>query len=261
LCCAVQAAPVALDGPHDTSEPAVPVPQEPTAWGAPAGSRLDLPSAVDLGGRSGDEAALPGDADGVLLGLLRDMPRHEGTAKPHVDGAVKSPQPAAGPAERSPQPGGDGSGDFMAGGLFDALASGDQQAGFGSGVREWYREIDPGAGAEAPPGGRIEGAGMAEGSRDKPVRERLIPQPVIDFLRENRVWIFVGCLSCALLVLGFDVMRRNARGGPQRRATADRRLPMERRTSPADAAAAERRAASRRRAGPDRRSSTHPAAR
>lgn len=252
---------MALEAPHDTSEPPVPPPPEITAWGVPASSRLDLPSAVDLGGGSGDEAALPGDADGVLLGLLRDVPRSEGTSKPRVDGAVKSPEPAVGPAARSPQPGGDGGGDFMVGGLFDALASSDQQPGFVSGVREWYHGLDPGAGAEGPPSGRINGAGMTEGSRDKPVRERLIPQSVIDFLRENRVWIFVACLGCAVLVLAFDIMRRNARGGPPRRATADRRLPLERRTSPAAAAGAERRAASPRRAGPDRRSSPHPAPR
>jgi hypothetical protein len=256
-----QAAPVALETPRDAGEPAAAL-KPVAAWELPASGRSDLSSVVDLGGRSGDEAALPGDADGVLLGLLRDAPRSEGTSKPRVDGAVTSPEPAVAPAARSPLRADDATGDVVYGGLFDALAPSDQQLGFVSEVREWYQGIGPGAGAEVALGDPDEGGGMTGGTRgDKPVRERLVPQPVIDFLRENRVWIFLASLGCALLVLAFDLMRRSARGSPQRRATADRRLPPERRTSQASAASAERRTASPRRAGPDRRSSPHPAAR
>ena len=259
LCCAAQAAPVALETSRHDGEPAVAGSPVPTAW-LPANDRLE--SAVDPGGGGHDEGVPGSDADGVLLGLLRDVPRNEGTSKPRVDGALTSPVPALAPATRSPLPADEGAGDIVYGGLFDALAPSDQQLGFVSEAREWYRGIGPGADAEGAPGNPVEGAGRIEGARaDKPVRERLIPQPLIDFLRENRVWIFVACLGCAVLVLAFDIMRRNARGGPQRRATADRRLPLERRTSPAGAAGPDRRAASTRRSGPDRRSSPHPAPR
>lgn len=226
------------------------------AWGLPASGRPGLPSAVDLG----DEAALSADPDGALLGLLHDARASASTPKPRVDGAVNAPEPAVVLAMRSPLPGNE-TGDVVQGDLFDALALSDQQLDFASEVREWYRGTGPRAERD-PASDHLEGAGRPEGARrDKPARERLIPQPLVDFLRENRVWIFVACLGCALLMLAFDIMRRNARSGSQRRTTADRRLPQERRMSPASAAGAERRVASPRRSGPDRRSSPHPAPR
>ena len=255
LCWSTQAAPVAIETPSDDSEPAVAVSPAGPAWPLSASG---LPSAVDLGGDSGDEAVSSDDPDGALLGLLRDVGATESAPNPRVAGAAKPP--AAALPVRSPPPGDELPAEAVEGGLFDALAPSDPHLGLVSDVREWYRGT--GAGADGASSHLIERDHRPEGVRgDKPVRERLIPQPLIDFLRENRVWIFVACLAGALFILAFDVMRRNARRGSQHRATADRHLPRDRRTPHASAAAAERRATKTRRSGPDRRSRPHPAAR
>jgi hypothetical protein len=262
VCCAVQAEPVALETAHNAGGPAATAQPLLAAEGGPAGGSPDLPSAVDdLGSGGVDESWLTGHPDVVFLELLRDARESEGDSKPRLSVPMKTSRLAGPSAARATLPDDDRAGDFLRGGLFDALSPSEHLPGFVSGAREWYRAIGPETGAEGRPGQVVDAAAMTEGGRgDEPARERLV-LPVIDFLRENRALIFVGCLACALLVLTFDVMRRNGRGGSQRRAAAERRLQQERRAPTAGSGAAERRTAGARRSGPDRRLPPRPAAR